>query len=515
MYNINDPKNYKRCQKKKYHVWVCMPPLGTCVVNKLEQAEIVKQLNGKTYFTASQMHVLAEKNPKVYEFLSKNAYIIDEKKRFVLSGTQGEMWTIDANKLASTYVFAGNVNKPDEDISPNSLKERCLKGENMMNWQLLETRTVKGSNFACQVPANETFTLQTSWGSTLKGNDPLIPHGKGDFVMCPANPDNTPNLNDRWIVNGLIFGDTYDNRGWSQNVVSSGEGSKFVEKPDVDLMDKNAKNLTKIETPVVETTPTMPNVEPAKKQPQGSSKQRANDLLNMFGGKKKAPAKSNVAGVKSEKSNEPLPSMSEETPKKKSKQPKYQMVARCTDGFKVTGYMLKSVDNSGNAVRFSKQQTYFLIGKRQVVNCDGKISKEGISLSGIGVKITDLPMIDENGSIRNAEHTGHVRRGDKAEDIINRNMLVGIVKNGRRTEGYILKGAGGATSFCSKEDVYKLAQEKKIGNVSAQLYNGKLLIRSIAGQPSLSTLPIMDRNGNIVKEKMDYADYKKGSKETA
>lgn len=55
----------------------------------------------------------------------------------------------------------------------------------------------------------------------------------------------------------------------------------------------------------------------------------------------------------------------------------------------------------------------------------------------------------------------------------------------------------------------------KIVQKSDKGVNGKLLIRSIAGQPSLSTLPIMDRNGNIVKEKMDYADYKKGSKETA
>lgn len=641
MYNINDPKNYKRCQKKKYNVWVCMPPLGTCVINKLEQAQVVKAVNGRTYFTAHQMANLCSGRQDSYDFLAKNAYIVDGDKRFVLSGTQGELWTIDANKLAKTYVFAGNMNKPDEDINYESIKARYankrLRGASVMKWQLLETRGVKGYNFACQVPANEVFTLNTSWGSILTGNDPSIPHGKGDFVVCAANPDGTPNLNDRWIVNGLIFGDTYDNRGWSDKVVSSGEAKKFVEKPaelfsmdDVEdskeesatpsnadkalvslvkfLSDESGKVAGRLKqftgqspkvkkinnnnysitfgrnnydepkepyekyaiinvrsgvgkdkvqymykfatynskgkvysqnegSPIIGvadgisddlykyiTQELLSKVDSLRVEPKDerSSKEKAGDILNIFGKKStKKPetpintghaSNVNTANSGAAKPVQHVESDSEvEQPKKPRKM--YQMVARCTDGFKVTGYMLKSVDNSEPAKKYSKQQTYFLIGKKLVINCDGKISKEGVSLNGIGTKITDLPMVDENGSIRNAEHTGHVRRGDKAEDIINRNMIVGIVKNGRSTDGYILKGAGGATSFCSKDEVYKLAQERKIGNVSAQMYNGKLLIRSIPGQPSLSSLPIMDRSGKVLKDKMDFADYKKAAKE--
>lgn len=615
MININDASLYKRCQKKKYNVWVCMPPLGTCVINKLEQAQVVKQFNGRTYFTSKEIINLNNNKREVYEFLAKNAYIVDGDKRFVLSGTQGELWTIDANKLAKTYVFAGNANKPDEDINVESIRARFLNkrvgAEPVMNWQLLETRAVKDSNFACQVPANEIFTINTSWGSVLTGNDPSIPHGKGDFVMCPANPDNTPNLNDRWIVNGLIFGDTYDNRGWSQNVVNSGNVAKVVEKPAPLFGDKDFKSVEKLDisaelanwladvnkpvagelarftgvTPVVSvaadgntitfgknaTNKTKDSYEKyavlkvsdrkdtvgidfkcliatynskgalysketeshvlmgdidtlysqissivssklskvkVEKRDTRSNKEKAGDLLNIFGKKPPQP-KSTLLTTE----HIPKDTVKETEVQVKKVKPKkmYQMVARCTDGFKVTGYMLKPSDNSEPAKRFSRQQTYFLIGKKLVVNCDGKISKEGVSLSGIGTKITDLPMLDENGSIRNAEHTGHVRRGDKAEDIINRNMIVGIVKNGRSTDGYILKGAGGATSFCSKDEVYKLAQDRKIGNVSAQMYNGKLLIRSIPGQPSLSSLPIMDKNGNVLKEKTDFSDYKRRS----
>ncbi len=626
MYNIDDPRNYKRCQKKKYNVWVCMPPLGTCVINKLEQAQVVKRFNGKTYFTANLMKKLAMEDEDTYTFLSKNAYIVDEKKRFVLSGTQGEMWTIDANKLANTYVFAtGNDGVRKEEINMDAIRKRCLKKTLLMNWQLLETKPIKGSNFAMQIPANEAFQLKTAWGSVLTGNDPLVEHGKGDFIMCPANMDGTPNLGDRWIVNGLIFGDTYDNRGWSDKVVSNKDENYFLEKPKVqffnnndvkDHIGKNSADIVKELAHLITTQSdknTVDNnlrkftnedavmelvknddgtnrwisieynkfIEPGKPnntyatilisyqskkvsvhlrtfnskgvlsfskagsiqlqqnveqsynelavlvqdlisafvgceadktiQDTRSNKQKASDVLNIFGSKKtkETPKKANVTSQVSG-SQTAVETQSDPNIKKKTKKnTMYQMVARCTDGFKVTGFMLKPTDNTEPAKKFSRQQTYFLVGKKMIINCDGKISKEGISLSGIGTKITDLPMLDESGTIRNAEHTGHVRRGDKAEDIINRNMIVGIVKNGRSTEGYILKGAGGATSFCSKDDVYKLAQERKIGNVSAQMYNGKLLIRSIPGQPSLSSLPIMDRDGNTLKDKTDFSVYRK------
>ena len=48
--------NWKRTSKKKYQIYVCMPPLGT----------------------------------KVYNFLENAHYETSEKKPFVLSGTVGE-----------------------------------------------------------------------------------------------------------------------------------------------------------------------------------------------------------------------------------------------------------------------------------------------------------------------------------------------------------------------------------------------------------------------------------------
>lgn len=40
--DFNSPTNYKNCSKKQYEIYVCMPPKGTIVLNKLEQYKIIQ-----------------------------------------------------------------------------------------------------------------------------------------------------------------------------------------------------------------------------------------------------------------------------------------------------------------------------------------------------------------------------------------------------------------------------------------------------------------------------------------
>ena len=53
--------NWKKAHKKQYDIYVSMPEKGTVVVNKLEQPDSVRVLNGHTWVTPQQM----EKNPQV------------------------------------------------------------------------------------------------------------------------------------------------------------------------------------------------------------------------------------------------------------------------------------------------------------------------------------------------------------------------------------------------------------------------------------------------------------------
>lgn len=165
---------FKQTRKKRYDVYMCMPARGTNVINKLEGAQ----------------------------------YETSDNKPFVLSGTVGEKWVIDANKLAKTYTFADG-----SPITPETLQTRLKNG--IIDWVRLTTKQAGVDiNFAAHLPLSVTnYPVQTSWGDVLYANRDGIPHGKGDFIVC-ASINGQPNLNDVWVVNGEVFPTTYDMRAF-------------------------------------------------------------------------------------------------------------------------------------------------------------------------------------------------------------------------------------------------------------------------------------------------------------
>lgn len=176
---VSNTSNWKRTHKKQYEVYMCRPKIGTVVVNKFEGSK----------------------------------YVTDNNKQFVLSGTCGEQWVIDAAKMAKTYVFANG-----ERITPSSLRSRMLaSGE--IDWIKLKTITdenIRVSNWALFLPLNNRtvgFPVNTSWGDVLYANRSGVSHGKGDFLVC-SDDGGRPNLKDVWVVNGNIFATTYDMRAF-------------------------------------------------------------------------------------------------------------------------------------------------------------------------------------------------------------------------------------------------------------------------------------------------------------
>ena len=210
--------NYKKCRKKFYEIHVCMPPKNTIVINKLEQYDTYVALGKKDHFTADEIAKMKISNPQMLSTLQNlvsqgKAYAVTQNTPFVLAGTIGEMWCISPDKLAQTYMFLQG-GQPVA-INQQSLQSRMKNG--LMDWTLIRTsqQAQQGVNMACFVPTAKKGQIKTSWGSLLNINGAGVPHGKGDFVLCDMLPNGQPNLANRWVVNGEVFANTYDNHGWS------------------------------------------------------------------------------------------------------------------------------------------------------------------------------------------------------------------------------------------------------------------------------------------------------------
>ena len=179
--NFDDPSVYKRTRKKKYTISACMPPEGTPVFNKLERAN----------------------------------YVTDAQKQFVLTGTAGEHWVIDAAKLCKTYTLANGM-PLNTEVLRRMLISQTVNATNVPVIQRFKVTTMEGPmNWAVRVTRNMIFQIPTAWGDVLTVNAPGIPHSYGDYLVC-ADIGGMPNLNDRWVVNGEIFPATYDMRAFSK-----------------------------------------------------------------------------------------------------------------------------------------------------------------------------------------------------------------------------------------------------------------------------------------------------------
>lgn len=214
-YVWEDLTNYKKCRKKQYDIHVCKPPVNTVVINVLEQADVVAVLRGKTYFTVEEITTMKANNDNRFNFLQQalqagRAYLVSANTPFVLAGSQGELWCISANTLAKKYNFV--TGQGTEPINQQTLQRR-MKND-CLDWTVVRTVPDNSQAWACFVNQSLRGQIATSWGAVLNINGAGVPHGKGDFVIA-ADVGGKPNLADRYVVNGNVFANTYNNQGWT------------------------------------------------------------------------------------------------------------------------------------------------------------------------------------------------------------------------------------------------------------------------------------------------------------
>lgn len=161
-----------------------------------------------------------------------------------------------------------------------------------------------------------------------------------------------------------------------------------------------------------------------------------------------------------------------------AKRTQYQIVGRYMEGKEVVAYHLQSMD-TGKSGRFTKEQVCYLVGRDQITNCEGSIYQDKVLLRGKGMSLNDLPIQQTDGSLRNTDIVGKVRRGASAGDVMTQYTIVGTIKSGRNTVGYVVQNAGGGNAKLSRADVLKLASQGKIGNARVQKYQNKVILRGV------------------------------------
>ena len=230
--DLRQPSEFMPCQKKIYDIYVCKPPEDTVVINKLEQATLLKALGdgGKTYYTVEELRTMQAVNPDKFNYIAQClqqglAYRVCAEQPYVLAGTMGEMWTISAEKLAQKYTFIRDAQQLP--ITPQSIQERCINGTALMNWTLVRSRPDNSKAFAKFIPKSMVGQIQTSW-VVLTYNDPNAEHGYGDFIIAQDE-----NGTDAYVVNGLAFARTYNNKGFTDYLDIKGAEGKSVNIADL------------------------------------------------------------------------------------------------------------------------------------------------------------------------------------------------------------------------------------------------------------------------------------------
>ena len=124
---------------------------------------------------------------KVYNFLED---IVEEAEEgaFVCRGTVGEMYVIPRDKLDAYDVDADEIGS---------------------EWLTAKTRP-QAAVYCCR-RVEGPFALATERG-VMHGNREGVEHGSGDYVVCRAletEDGYLPDQADCWIVNGVVFDNTY------------------------------------------------------------------------------------------------------------------------------------------------------------------------------------------------------------------------------------------------------------------------------------------------------------------
>lgn len=71
----------------------------------------------------------------------------------------------------------------------------------------------------------------------------------------------------------------------------------------------------------------------------------------------------------------------------------YRITTSLCKGKKIIGYLVENV-NTGEQIRYTKEQVILLAARNQIVNCVAHLMRDSVVLRGKGVNLDDLPKLD-------------------------------------------------------------------------------------------------------------------------
>ena len=154
-------------------------------------------LTGKKKYPLQAMMVSRETSFR-NELEGADYTVSDDGVTVIMKGTAGELWPVSMDKAVMNY------SRPDgRRISIDDFARRDTFID-------LVSIAAPDSCYAMFVPAGIALTVRTASGYDLHVNLSGVAHGSGDYLICRKGEDGQPDLMDIWVVNGILFPQTYD-----------------------------------------------------------------------------------------------------------------------------------------------------------------------------------------------------------------------------------------------------------------------------------------------------------------
>ena len=175
----------------------------------------VVQAKKKIYQVWAEVLYRGSTPRKVYSWLEDGEDIAGEKDCAIVTGTASQQYVVPFDRFCKTYTTMEGTPLDSAVLYNMMCKEASRLGipANKLNrvpGQPYLTSKDAPQVYAYRVPKDQTMQVRTSWGALLQVNAPGMEHGEGDWVLIAMKDDGTPDFKDQWVVNGLVFRDTYN-----------------------------------------------------------------------------------------------------------------------------------------------------------------------------------------------------------------------------------------------------------------------------------------------------------------